>query len=243
MVNRLAVLVLLFFTVFYAYDTTQQSESKKLKTVEYNEQKEIGTSLSAGVITDMKVPSIAKHNTRSSIYEYVEEKYKEKMQQYYLNGYNDLKQWYVEYKQLISSYSYFVDPPETIYEYYSYEELQLLYQIVEAEVTGSILPCGEASFESKVNVASVILNRVKSDEFKNTISEVITEKNQFSTYKNGRYSRVSVTEDTAIACEFAFEICDTTNGALYFDSTNGNSWADKKKDYIFTDSAGHAFYK
>lgn len=136
------------------------------------------------------------------------------------------------------------DLPETLTDAYTEEECEILYRIVEAEATGQTV-------DSKQNVANVIFNRVESDVFPNTIKEVVfeyhTNKNgrktyQFSPIPDGRYYSVKVTKDTRKACEKAFSKKDTTDGALYFD-IGVKSWASKNKTYLFTDDAGHRFYK
>lgn len=149
----------------------------------------------------------------------------------------DKMQWYTEYKEIKKMYSAWLDEEKTIYSTFARSELDFLFQIVEAEVTG------EGYFQSKVNVASVIFNRIKSDEFPDTLTSVLKEKYQFSTYSDGRYKKVKVTEETILACEYAFEIYNSVNGSLYFDSCNGTSWANYNKEYVFTDEVGHSFYK
>lgn len=59
------------------------------------------------------------------------------------------------------------------------EELMLLAKIVYAEA-------GNQPFEGKVAVAAVVLNRVKSSIYPNSIKEVIFQKSQFSPVKNGK---------------------------------------------------------
>lgn len=136
------------------------------------------------------------------------------------------------------------DLPESLTDVFTDEECEILYRIVEAEATG-------ASVESKQNVANVIFNRVESDDFPNTIKEVVfeyhTNKNgkkiyQFSPIPDGRYYSVKVTKDTKKACKKAYEEKDTADGALYFD-IGVNSWASRNKTYLFTDDTGHRFYK
>ena len=46
-----------------------------------------------------------------------------------------------------------------------------------------------------------------------------------------------------MACDYVYQFGDTTGGALWFDSTRGNSWADRNKEYLFCDNVGHNFYK
>lgn len=122
----------------------------------------------------------------------------------------------------------------TLYNTYSEEELELLFRVVEAEAT-------DYSIECKSHVASVIFNRLKEGWWGGDLTRSIMAKRQFEVITNGRYKRVKVTEETILACEIAFEQ-DTAQGALFFDSTKGKSWAHKNRTYIFSDDA-HWFYK
>lgn len=142
----------------------------------------------------------------------------------------DKKEWFIAYKSIIEEYSYIIDPPETIYDYFSEEELDLLFHVVQAEVGD------EYSFESKVNVANVIFNRFYHERFPNTLSDILV-CDQFSPIADGRYREVEITEDTILACEYAFMLEDTTDGCLFFDSNNTLNY-----QFVFNDSA-HNFYK
>ena len=142
----------------------------------------------------------------------------------------DKKEWFIAYKNIIEEYSYIIDPPETIYDYFSEEELDLLFHVVQAEVGD------EYSFESKVNVANVIFNRFYHERFPDTLSDILV-CDQFSPIADGRYREVEVTEDTILACEYAFMLEDTTDGCLFFDSNNTLNY-----QFVFNDSA-HNFYK
>lgn len=142
----------------------------------------------------------------------------------------DKKEWFIAYKNIIDEYSYIIDPPETIYDCFTEEELDLLFHVVQAEIGD------EYSFVPKVNVASVIFNRLEHERFPNTLSEILVY-GQFSPISDGRYKEVEVSEDTILACEYAFQIEDTTGGCLFFDSNNTLNY-----QFIFNDSA-HNFYK
>ena len=78
------------------------------------------------------------------------------------------------------------DSDEQIAEEIYLGELELLAQLVEAEA-------GNQPFEGKCLVADVILNRVESPDFPDTISEVIFQKNpiQFSTVYNGAFEKAA----------------------------------------------------
>ena len=145
-----------------------------------------------------------------------------------LSSIEDNEEWFIAYKDLIEEYSEWVDPPETIYDYYTEDEIYLMQRCIETETF-------EQDFDSKVNVASVILNRIESDEFANEVSEIIV-KGQFA------FGRENISEDTVLALEYAFMIGDTTDGALYFHS-NPKTETFNGAEFIFTDTAGHHFYK
>lgn len=78
------------------------------------------------------------------------------------------------------------DPVEMVPED---DEIYLLAACVEAEA-------GNQSLLGKRMVADVILNRVDSKEFPDTISAVITQPYQFSTWWNGAIADAEVTEET-----------------------------------------------
>ena len=142
---------------------------------------------------------------------------------------SDRKEWFIAYKNIIANYPD-LDAPETIYDYYTQDELNMLFRVVQAEIGD------EYSFEQKCNVASVIFNRINHDEFENEMLQVLTS-DQFETISNGRYKKVKVSEDTILACEYVFIFGDTTCGSLFFDSNNS-----LKYKRTFNDGA-HSFYK
>lgn len=140
------------------------------------------------------------------------------------------KDWFISYKSIIKEYSYILDPPETIYDYYTNEDLDLLFRVVQAEVGD------EFSFDQKANVVSVIFNRIEHESFDNEMIGILT-KDQFQPIDDGRYKEVEISEDTILACEYVYMFGDTTDGCLFFDS-NG------KLDYEFVMNDGaHNLYK
>ena len=140
------------------------------------------------------------------------------------------KEWFIAYKEIVDRYSYILDPPEGIYDYYTDEELDMFFRVVQAEIGD------EYTFEQKCNVASVILNRIDHYKFSDKMLEILTPR-QFETVKNGSYKKSKVSEDTILACEYAFEIEDTTDGCLFF-----NSKKTLKYEFVLNDGA-HNFYK
>lgn len=117
---------------------------------------------------------------------------------------------------------------ENLYTLYTDEEINAMCMVVEAETH-------EADEESKIHVVHVILNRVSSYNFPDSVIEVC--------YQNGQFaSRSDVQEETRDVVIKALNMSDTTNGALFFHSGNYSDTFNNAY-YIFTDSVGHHFYK
>ena len=90
----------------------------------------------------------------------------------------------------------------------SNEDIELLALVTMAEAEGE-------SEEGKRMVIDTILNRVDSERFDNTISEVIYAPNQFTSMWNGRVDRCYVADDI---CQLVIEeLTNRTNyDVLYF---------------------------
>lgn len=146
-----------------------------------------------------------------------------------ISSIEDKKEWYIAYKEVLNKYSNILDPQESIYDYFTDKELDLLFRVVQAEVGD------ENTFEQKCNAASVIFNRVEHEMFPNSLFEVLSE-DQFCTIKNGSYKRVEVSDTTILACEYAFMIEDNTYGSLFFDSNGSLNY-----QFVINDGI-HNFY-
>lgn len=121
---------------------------------------------------------------------------------------------------------------------------EVLLRIVEAEATGE-------DIKGKMLVANVILNRVKSSQFPDTVKEVVFQKNgrttQFSPIADGRYWSVSISKSTREAVERVLNGEDESQGALYFSARSkakksNMSWFDNNLTWLFK-YGGHEFYK
>ena len=142
----------------------------------------------------------------------------------------DKKEWFLAYKDLVFEYTKWVDPPETVFDVFTEEEVNLICRVVETETY-------QRSFDCKVNVASVIFNRFEDGRFGDTITEIITAPKQFA------YFREIIDEETILAVMYAYEIEDTAQGALFFHSFKEAMPTFSGADYIFSDQAVHHFYK
>lgn len=123
------------------------------------------------------------------------------------------------------------------------EDYNILLRIVEAEAGGE-------DGDGKLLVANVVLNRVKSENFPDTVSEVVLQEShgvtQFSPVATGSIWEVEVSEETQDAVARALAGEDISQGALYFaarkyaDSKNMR-WFDEKLTFLFS-HGGHEFY-
>lgn len=71
----------------------------------------------------------------------------------------------------------------------SLEEIELLGRIVQLE-------CGYDIPESKFATIETIFNRVADARYPNTLTEVLSQKGQFSTWKNRSIAKATPTDDT-----------------------------------------------
>lgn len=121
---------------------------------------------------------------------------------------------------------------------------KVLLRIVEAEATGE-------DIKGKMLVANVILNRVKSEKFPDSVEAVVFQqkgkKYQFSPIRDGRYYKVSVSEQTEKAVERVLNGEDFSQGALYFMSrrqadSHNVKWFDNHLTKVLSHGT-HEFFK
>lgn len=124
------------------------------------------------------------------------------------------------------------------------KDYAILTRIVEAEATGK-------DKKSKILVANVVLNRMKSEEFPDTVEEVVFQRVggavQFSPIADGRYYKVDVTESTIESVDRALSGEDYSDGALYFmerslSNPKNVAWFDSTLTKLF-EYEGHEFYR
>ncbi|MEZ3502948.1 MAG: cell wall hydrolase [Lachnospiraceae bacterium] len=99
--------------------------------------------------------------------------------------------------------------------------------------------------EGKALVILVIYNRTRSGKFPDTVKGVISQRNAFTSYSNGRYDRVEPDADCWAALDLIQETgWDESQGALYFERTpeDGEStWHSRNLERLFI-HGNHTFY-
>lgn len=120
----------------------------------------------------------------------------------------------------------------------SFYERDLLERLVEAEA------CGEP-YEGKLAVATVVINRVNSKNFPNTIHGVIYQKNQFSPVANGSINRKASAESKRAVRQVIDEGYRSFGAdVVYFLNPDiaTSKWIIKNRTFV-TVIGNHHFYK
>lgn len=119
---------------------------------------------------------------------------------------------------------------------FSGEDEYLLVKIAMAEAEGE-------DVDGKALVILTVLNRVNSNEFPDTIHDVIYQPSQFSPIDNGRFDAVEPDGECYEALEMVKDGWDESKGSLYFESCKeADNWHSRNLEYLFTHD-GHRFYK
>lgn len=124
---------------------------------------------------------------------------------------------------------------------FSSDEIYLLAKIAMAEAEGE-------STDGKALVILVVLNRVLSDAFPDTIEDVLFERThngvwQFSPMEDsGRWYTTEPNDDCYEAVKKVMEGWDESRGALYFESSDDPTWHSTHLEFLFKDGK-HKFYK
>lgn len=129
-------------------------------------------------------------------------------------------------------------PLATAASYYRSDEVFWLARIITAESGGE-------SLLGQIAVGDVILNRVKSPQYPNTIYSVIFDRRygvQFSPAANGTIYNTP-TYTATLAAKICLEGVSLSDNAMYFINPRlaPNSWVSRNRPYAYT-IGGHDFY-
>lgn len=99
--------------------------------------------------------------------------------------------------------------------------------------------------EGKALVILVIYNRTKSGKFPDTVKDVISQQNAFTSYHNGRYEAAEPDIDCWAALDLIqIQGWDESQGALYFERTpedEESTWHSRNLERLFI-HGNHTFY-
>lgn len=118
---------------------------------------------------------------------------------------------------------------------YSSSDMYLLAKVIEAEARGE-------SYTGQVAVGAVVLNRVKSSSFPDTISGVVYQKGAFSAVTDSNWS-VTPSATAKKAAQDAVNGWDPSYGALYYynPAKTSNKWIRTRT--VITTIGAHVFCK
>lgn len=121
---------------------------------------------------------------------------------------------------------------------YDYEDLYWLSRIISAEAKGE-------SFTGQIGVGTVVLNRVRSQEFPNTVKGVVFDRKygtQFTPVANGSIYDTP-TKSAVVAAKMCLDGYVLSDSVLYFvnPSIATSSWIQNNRKYAFR-VGNHEFY-
>ena len=121
---------------------------------------------------------------------------------------------------------------------YDYEDLYWLARIISAEAKGE-------SFTGQIGVGTVVLNRVRSSQFPNTVKGVVFDRQygtQFTPVANGTIYEAP-TESAVVAAKMCLDGYTLSNSVLYFlnPRISTSSWIQNNRQYAFR-VGNHDFY-
>ncbi len=123
--------------------------------------------------------------------------------------------------------------------YYDEDAVHWLSRIIYAE-------SGDQVMRGQVAVGNVVMNRVKSSDFPNTIYSVIFDRKygvQFTPTANGAINKTP-SEESRIAAKLVLDGCSVSDDALYFldPRISSSFWVPQNRDFLFTIGC-HDFYE
>ena len=113
---------------------------------------------------------------------------------------------------------------------YTDEEFTMLTKLVQAESNGG-------SIDHHIAIANVVLNRVKSQKFPNSIKEVISQKGQFSPYNKMTFNKIRPTKKVEKAVKLALKGKKVVGKCLWF-----NNYKFRNNKNLYTVIQGNYFY-
>lgn len=119
-------------------------------------------------------------------------------------------------------------------DFYNAKDVDLIARTIAREA-------GNQSFTGKMALGNLIMNRVKSSRFPNSVYGVLYQKNQFTVVNTSAWQNCRPSSDCVIAAKLAIEGLSITSGT-YYNVKGMNSWAAQNRTYVGT-IGNHDFYK
>lgn len=119
---------------------------------------------------------------------------------------------------------------------FTQEEAQMIMKLAQCEAGGCVA--------SQYHEMMVIVNRLKSDEFPDTVREVIYQNEQFSVIKEGKFDKAQPTVESHLALAMVERGIDWSEGSIWVEasSNSSDSWHSKNKEFLY-ELFGQKYYK
>jgi len=128
------------------------------------------------------------------------------------------------------------DPIAPGNKFYDETDLYWMSRIISAEARGECMT-------GKIAVGHVIMNRLNSSTYPNTVRGVIFDKRsgiQFSPAYSGAINRTP-DQECIIAAKLALDNADVVGDSLFFNASRVRGWASRNRTYVTT-IGNHSFY-
>lgn len=116
----------------------------------------------------------------------------------------------------------------------SYEDAQMLMKIAQAEA-------GNQGIKGMASVMRVVLNRVSSEDYPDTIEEVIKQPYQFESYANGMFENAEPSTDCHLALAQVERGLSADKEIIGFETVKNGESLKRYFDYAYT-IKDHNFY-
>ena len=152
------------------------------------------------------------------------------------------------HEELSKLYSCHEQPKNETTLQFTQEEAMMLMRLAKHEAgytNTDDISSDNINAKSQALIMLVVINRVKSDKFPNTITEVLYQKNpvQFSIFIDGSIMNTEPDFNSHLALALIESGWDESQGAIYFDAEwGGNTWQSKNCELLYIDQ-GTRFYK
>lgn len=143
---------------------------------------------------------------------------------------------YLTDEQLSTLYSCKADPNKDTTINLTQEEAWMLMKLAQCEAGGCVA--------SQYHEMMVVVNRLKSDEFPNTVKEIIYQTGQFSVVSEGKFAKAEPTLSSHLALAMVEKGIDWSEGAIWVEasSNSSDSWHSQNKEFLY-ELYGQRYYK
>lgn len=119
---------------------------------------------------------------------------------------------------------------------FTQEEAMMLMKLAKCEAGG----CTASQYHEMM----VLVNRLKSEDFPNTVKEVIYQEGQFTVVSEGKFAKAEPNLESHLALAMVERGIDWSKGSLWVEasSNSSNSWHSQNKEFLY-ELYGQRYYK